>query len=84
MVTEGKDMISTHCVIIAGRLPGAVVERLTERFDDVHVCRGRHQSVLECRLPDESALRGLLIQLWDVGARLLVVVRVAPPEGALQ
>jgi len=77
-------MISTHCVVIAGRLPGAVVERLTERFDGVHVCRGRHQSMLECRLPDESALRALLTQLWDVGARLLVVVHVAPPEGVLR
>ena len=76
--------MSTHCVIIAGRLPGAVVERLTDRFDDVHVCRGRHQSLLECRLPDESALRALLIQLWDAGSRLVAVVDVAPPAGGLQ
>ena len=78
-------MTSTYYVIIEGRLPGAVAELLDQRFDEVQVCRGRHQSLLACRLPDESALRALVTQLWDVGARLLVLVDVAhAPEGALR
>ena len=78
-------MTSTYYVIIEGRLTGAVAEVLDQRFDDVRVCRGRQQSLLECRLPDESALRALLTQLWDVGARLLVLLDVADaPEGALR
>ena len=62
-----------------------MAELLAHRFDEVQVCRGRHQSLLACRLPDESALRALVTQLWDVGARLLVLVDVAnAPEGALR
>lgn len=69
-------MTCTHYLIIEGRLPGAVAELLDQRFDDVRVCPGRRQSLLECRVPDQSALRALLTQLWDVGARLLVLVDV--------
>jgi hypothetical protein len=78
-------MMSTYYVIIRGQLPAAVAELLAQRFDEVRVCPGRNQCLLECRLPDESALRALVTQLWDVGARLLLLVDVAEaPEGVLR
>ncbi len=78
-------MTPTHYVIIESQLPDAVAELLDQRFDDVRVCRRRYQSMLHCRLPDEAALRALVTQLWDVGARVLLLVDVADAsEGALR
>ena len=72
-------MTSTHYVIIDGHLPRAVAELLDQRFDDLRVCRRRHQSLLECTIADQPALRALVTQVWDVGATLLLLADIAAP-----
>jgi len=48
-------------------------QAVQDRFDDVRLTAGGCHTVIECSISDQSALRALLTQLWDVGGEVLLV-----------
>jgi hypothetical protein len=60
-------------VVVAGPLSQAVARTVRDRFADVRVTASGSHTVIQCSLRDQSALRALLTQLWDVGAEVLLV-----------
>ena len=69
-------MGSTHYLVVAGPLPAAFSRTVQDRFECVHVAPGRSHTVIDCSLPDQSALRALLTQLWDAGGEILLVFQI--------
>jgi hypothetical protein len=63
----------TSVVVVAGPLSAAVTRTILDRFEDVRFTVGGSDTLIECSLRDQAALRALLTQLWDVGAELLLV-----------
>jgi hypothetical protein len=69
-------MTSTYCLIIEGALPTSAHDALRRRFGDVRVQTAGSRSLIECSVTDQPGLRGLLAQVWDVGAVVLVLAAV--------
>ena len=66
-------MRSTYLLVVAGPMPLVLSQTVQDRFDDVRVAAGGCHTVIECSISDQSALRALLTQLWDVGGEVLLV-----------
>ena len=69
-------MGSTYCLVVVGPLPSGFTRAVQDQFDDVQVAAGRSRTVIECSIKDQSALRVLLTQLWDIGCEVLLVSRI--------
>ncbi len=68
---------STYFMVVAGRVPSGLSHAVQDQFDDVRVAPGQSHTVIECSVSDQSALRVLLTQLWDVGSEVLLVSQVS-------
>ena len=74
-------MGSTYCVVISGPMPSAVTGIIRDRFEDVRISTEPAGLVIQCSLPDQAALRGLLMQVWDVGGAVLLVAVMSNSDG---
>ena len=70
-------MSSTYCLIIEGALPGSVDDLLSDRFEGLRIWTAADRAVIDCSIPDQPALRALLTQVWDLGARVLLLADVS-------
>jgi hypothetical protein len=75
---------TTYRIVIAGSLPAAVSGALRSRFDGVRVYPVTVHTVIECSVADQSALRSLMTQLWDVGGTVLLLADLTKSEGTLK
>ena len=66
-------MRSTYLLVVAGRMPSGFSRAVDDQFDDVRVAASSSHTAIECSVSDQSALRVLLTQLWDVGCEVLLV-----------
>ena len=66
-------MGSTYILVVAGRMPSGFSGAVQDQFYDVRIAAGQSHTVIECSVSDQSALRVLLTQLWDVGCEVLLV-----------
>jgi len=64
---------STYLLVVAGRMPSGFSRAVQDQFDGVRVAANPSHTVIECSVSDQSALRVLLTQLWDVGCEVLLV-----------
>jgi hypothetical protein len=80
---EAKEatVVSTHLLVVAGPMSAALSRTVQDRFESVRVTSSRSHSVIECSVRDQSALRGLVTQLWDAGCELLLVSQVSESPG---
>jgi len=67
---------STFFLVVAGPMSSAFARTVQERFDDVRVAAGRPHTMITCSISDQSALRALLTQVWDVGGEVLLVSQI--------
>jgi len=67
---------STYLLVVAGSLSAAFARTVQDRFEYVRVTAGRSHTVIECSIRDQSALRALLTQVWDVGGEVLLVSQI--------
>jgi hypothetical protein len=67
---------STYFVVVAGPMSAAFARTVEDRFECVRVAPGRSHTVVECSIRDQSALRALLTQVWDVGGEVLLVSQI--------
>lgn len=63
-------MISTFELALAGPLPRALTEAISDRFGRVAVRPRSGRTVLEGRIADQAALRALLDLVWDMGCEV--------------
>jgi hypothetical protein len=68
-------------LVLDGSLPAGVTDLLRGRFEGVQVCSVAVHTVIECPVVDQSALRSLMTQLWDVGGTVLLLAAVPRTEG---
>ena len=73
-------MTSTYRLVVAGPLSTAFRRTVQDRFEHVRVAADGSETVIECSVPDQSALRALLTQLWDAGGEVLLVSRLPDPQ----
>jgi len=66
---------STYLLVVGGRMPSGLSHAVQDQFDDVRVAANPSHTVITCSVSDQSALRVLLTQLWDVGCEVLLVSR---------
>jgi hypothetical protein len=69
-------MGSTYCLVVDGPLPAGVGDLLSGRFEGVRIYPAAVHTVIECSVSDQSALRSLLTQVWDVGGTVLLLADV--------
>lgn len=69
-------MQTSYCLVLQGRLPASVTAALSHRFTVARIWTDEFRTVLDCSVADQSALRSLLTQLWDVGGTVLLVADV--------
>lgn len=69
-------MRSTYCLIVDGLLPAGVRDVLSGRFEEVRIYPAPVHTVIECSVSDQSALRSLLTEVWDVGGTVLLLADV--------
>jgi hypothetical protein len=75
---------TTYRIVLAGSLPAAVGDVLRSRFEGVQVYPVAVHTVIECSVADQSALRALMTQVWDVGGTVLLLADVTRSEGTYQ
>jgi hypothetical protein len=68
---------STYFLVVAGPMPSGFSRAVQDQFDDIEVASDRSRTVIQCSISDQSALRVLLTQLWDIGSEVLLVARIA-------
>ena len=73
-------MTLTYRLVIAGSLPAGVDDMLRSRFEGVQVRSVVVHTEIECPVVDQSALRALMTQVWDVGGTVLLA-EVTRTEG---
>ena len=66
-------MGSTYILVVAGGMPSGFSGAVQDQFDDVRIAASRSHTVIECSVSDQSSLRVLLTQVWDVGCEVLLV-----------
>ena len=54
---------------------------LRDRFEAVRISTERAGLVIQCSIPDQAALRGLLTQIWDAGGAVLLVAVMSNSDG---
>ena len=69
-------MGSTYLLVVAGSMSSAFARTVQDRFEYVRVTAGGSHTVLECFIRDQSTLRALLTQVWDVGGEILLLSQV--------
>jgi hypothetical protein len=63
------------------RIKGVLDPCIAERFGEISILpQEKDETVLVGRFPDQSALRGLLDQLWNRNLKILAVEQVETPE----
>ena len=68
---------SAYRITIQGRLDS----HWSEWFDDLAVTRDEDDNTVLCgSIPDQAALRGVLLRVFDLGLALLSVQRIEPPS----
>jgi hypothetical protein len=72
-----EDAIYEYRITVEGNLH----KRWSDWFGDMHIAYIQNQAhkpltVLQGPVPDQSALRGMLIKLWDLNLVLVEVLRV--------
>lgn len=75
-------MISTYCLVIEGSLPRSVDDMLSDRFQGLRIWTSADRAVIDCPVSDQPALRALVTQVWDLGARVLLLADVSGERGA--
>ena len=74
-------MTTNYRLIVDGSLPAGLGDMLRSRFEGARVYRGAAHTVIECSVADQSALRSLMTQVWDVGGTVLLLADVTRSEG---
>ena len=69
-------MAATYFLVVGGPMSTAFARTVQDRFEYVRVVTGRSHTVIECSIRDQSALRALLTQVWDVGGEVLLVSQI--------
>lgn len=62
--------MTTFQLALAGPVPGALAERIRDRFGEVRVRPRTGRTVLEGRIADQAAVRALLDLVWDMGCEI--------------
>ena len=75
--------MTTFQLALAGPVPGALAERIRDRFGEVTVRPRTGRTVLEGRIADQAAVRALLDLVWDMGCeiRTLQIAAGSVPAG---
>lgn len=73
VLTEEAPVGSTYRLVVSGSMPSAVIGIVQDRFEDVRVGTSPGRLVIDCSIPDQAALRALLIHVWDVGGVVVLV-----------
>jgi hypothetical protein len=68
-------------LVLDGSLPACITDLLRSRFEGVQVRSDAVHTVIECPVVDQSALRSLMTQVWDVGGTVLLLAAVTRTEG---
>jgi hypothetical protein len=71
----------TYRLVVDWSLPAGMGDVLRTRFDGVRVYPVAVHTVIECLVRDQSALRSLMTQVWDVGATVLLLAEVTRTKG---
>jgi hypothetical protein len=71
----------TFRLLVDGSLPAGMGDVLRIRFDHVRVHPVAVHTVIECSVADQSALRSLMNEVWDVGGTVLLLAEVTRSEG---